>query len=103
MNLLKQLCGIHAPSGNEVQMKEFLLNYINEHKNTWAVQPQLVYGEDFQDCLLLVFGKPRAAIFAHMDSIGYTVRYGKQLVPIGGPHSETGIALTGKDSKGDID
>jgi putative aminopeptidase FrvX len=103
MNLLKQLCTIHAPSGNEVQMKEFLLNYVHEHKHHWAVQPQLIYGDEFQDCLMLVFGKPRTAIFAHMDSIGYTVRYGKQLVTIGGPHSETGYALTGKDSGGNID
>ena len=103
MQLLKQLCQIHAPSGNEVLMKEFLMNYIQKNQGSWTVKPEIIQGEEFQDCLILVFGKPTTAIFAHMDSIGYTVRYGKQLVPIGGPHSETGYLLAGKDSKGPIE
>jgi len=48
----------------------------------------------------LVFGKPRTAIFAHIDSIGFTVRYGKQLVKIGGPVTIKGFELIGSDSKG---
>ena len=47
-----------------------------------------------------MFGKPRTAIFAHTDSIGFTVRYGKQLVKIGGPRIEKGYELVGSDSKG---
>jgi putative aminopeptidase FrvX len=103
MQLLKQLCDIFAPSGNEVLLKEFLLDYIEKNKKNWSVQPEVIHGEGFQDCLLLVFGTPRTAIFAHMDSIGYTVRYGNQLVLIGGPHSETGYILKGSDSKGSIE
>ncbi|MBB6610841.1 M20/M25/M40 family metallo-hydrolase [Pontibacter sp. Tf4] len=102
MQLLKQLCQIHAPSGNEKNMTDFLLNYIETHKVQWKVQPVIVNNEDFQDCILLVFGEPRAAVFAHMDSIGFTVRYGKQLVPIGGPATKTGYKLTGADSQGEI-
>ncbi|NDK55121.1 M20/M25/M40 family metallo-hydrolase [Pontibacter fetidus] len=102
MKLLKQLCQIHAPSGNEKNMTDFLLNYIETHKVQWKVQPVIVNNEDFQDCILLVFGEPRAAVFAHMDSIGFTVRYGKQLVPIGGPATKTGYTLTGADSQGEI-
>jgi putative aminopeptidase FrvX len=52
--------------------------------------------------VMLVFGKPNTAIFAHMDSIGFTVRYENQLVPIGGPDVETGYSLVGKDSLGPI-
>lgn len=103
MNLLKKLCSIHAPSGNEVLMKEFLLDYINKEKANWKVQPEILTGEQFQDCIILVFGKPRAAIFVHMDSIGFMVRYGKQLIKIGGPHTETGYKLIGEDSKGEIE
>jgi putative aminopeptidase FrvX len=51
-----------------------------------------------------VFGKnPRTAIFAHLDSIGFTVRYGKQLVKVGGPVLEEGIKLVGTDSNGEIE
>ncbi|MFD2514533.1 M20/M25/M40 family metallo-hydrolase [Pontibacter locisalis] len=103
MRLLEQLCKIHAPSGNEKNLSEFLLNYIEEHKVQWKTQPVVLSGEGFQDCILLVFGEPRAAIFAHMDSIGFTVRYGKQLVKIGGPVAEKGFKLVGEDAKGKIE
>ncbi|GAB2531072.1 M20/M25/M40 family metallo-hydrolase [Rufibacter soli] len=103
MELLHQLCQIQAPSGNEVKMKEFLLDYVLTQQKNWAVQPQIIHGKGFQDCLLLVFGEPRTVIFAHMDSIGFMVRYGKQLIKIGGPVKETGIKLVGEDSQGEIE
>jgi len=103
MQLLKQMCAIQAPSGNESAMTHFLLDYINTNKKSWAVKPKVFSGDGFQDCIVLVFGKPRTAIFAHIDSIGFTVRYGKELVKIGGPRTETGFELVGEDSKGKID
>jgi putative aminopeptidase FrvX len=103
MKLLKQLCEVHAPSGEEHAMKEFLLKYISKEKKNWKVEPEIIEGEQFQDCLLLKFGKPRTAIFAHMDSIGFTVRYFNQLLPIGSPDAEMGAKLVGKDSRGSID
>lgn len=103
MNLLKQLCALQAPSGNEAPMKEFLLDHIKKNKKNWKAKPKIYEGKGFQDCIVLVFGKPRTAIFAHMDSIGFTVRYGNQLVRIGGPRTETGYKLIGKDSKGKIE
>ncbi|HRH03037.1 MAG TPA: M20/M25/M40 family metallo-hydrolase [Bacteroidia bacterium] len=103
MKLLKEMCAIHAPSGNEVAMTEFLISHINKHKKTWKVQPQILHGKGFQDCIVLVFGKPRTAVFAHIDSIGFTVRYGKELIKIGGPRTESGWKLVGEDSKGKIE
>ncbi|MEQ9425429.1 MAG: M20/M25/M40 family metallo-hydrolase [Cyclobacteriaceae bacterium] len=100
--LLEKLCKIHAPSGNESAMTGFLLDYVKKHQDKWKVQPTIIQGEGFQDCVLLSFGKPRTAIFAHIDSIGFTVRYENQLVPIGSPEAETGFELVGKDSFGDI-
>jgi putative aminopeptidase FrvX len=99
-DLVKTMCTIHAPSGNEVRMKEFVLNYIEKNKKNWKHQPRIIHGKGFQDNIILIFGKPRTAIFAHLDSIGFTVRYGKQLVKIGGPVCKTGLELVGKDSKG---
>jgi len=103
MKLLKELCQIHAPAGNEVALKDFLLNYIEKNKNNWTTQPEIYHGKGFQDCIVLKFGKPRTAIYAHMDSIGFTVKYGKELVKIGGPVLEEGTLLVGKDSKGEIE
>ena len=101
--LLKNLCEVHAPSGNEVAMKEFLLEYIQKQKKNWKVKPEIIKGEEFQECIILRFGKPRTAIFAHMDSIGFTVRYFNQLLPIGSPDAEMGTKLVGKDSLGPIE
>jgi putative aminopeptidase FrvX len=101
-SLLKQLCSIHAPSGNERAMTDFLLQYIQQNKPQWKTTPIVFHGEGFQDCVVLVFGKPRTAVFAHIDSVGFTVRYDNKVVAIGSPETETGFELSGKDSKGAI-
>lgn len=100
LSILKTMCAIHSPSGNEVAMKEFILDYIKKESRNWKHKPKVIHGKGFQDNVILVFGKPRTAIFAHTDSIGFTVRYGKQLVKIGGPRIEKGYELVGSDSKG---
>ena len=103
MQLLKELCAIQAPSGNEIAMTDFLLQYIKKNKKKWKVQPKVYSGDGFQDCIVLAFGKPRTAIFAHIDSIGFTVRYEKELIKIGGPRTENGWKLVGEDSQGKIE
>jgi putative aminopeptidase FrvX len=101
--LLRNLCEIHAPSGNEIAMKQFLLEYIQKEKKKWKTKPEVIEGNEFQECIILRFGKPRTAIFAHMDSIGFTVRYFNQLIPIGSPDAEMGSKLVGVDSLGPIE
>lgn len=103
MQLLKQLCEVHAPSGEEFAMKDFLMKYIQKAKKGWKTKPQIYHGDEFQDCIVLAFGKPRTAIFAHMDSIGFTVRYFNQLLPIGSPDADAGTKLVGQDSFGPIE
>ena len=101
--LLKKLCSLHSPSGNEQPMQDFLLSYIEQNKSNWKTSPQLFYGDDFQHCIVLVFGNPRTACYAHIDNIGFTVRYGNELVKIGGPKLVSGYILTGSDSLGAIE
>ncbi len=103
MNILKTLCAIHAPSGEEFYMKNFLIDFVNSAKYWWVKKPKLISGDDFQDNLLLIFGRPKIAFIAHTDTVGYTVRYDKELIPIGTPLSETGYKLKGKDEIGEID
>jgi putative aminopeptidase FrvX len=103
MQLLQTLCEFRAPSGEEAGLTRFVLDYVRQHAVDWAHQPQVLHDEArFQDCLLLVFGRPRTAVFAHLDSIGFTVRYGRELVPIGGPKCKAGYRLVGRDSQGEI-
>ncbi len=103
MQLLKSLCGLHGPSGDEGAVKDFILNYVAKNSDTWACQPAIITGPEFQDCVILKFGNPSTAVFAHMDSIGFTVRYEDQLVLIGSPEAKTGIELVGKDNLGPIE
>jgi putative aminopeptidase FrvX len=101
--LLKTLCALRAPSGNEGPMKEFIIDYVKQNQGKWAVQPEIIEGNFIGDALILKFGKPRTAVFAHMDSIGFTVRYNNGLVKIGGPRTDTGFKLVGADSIGEIE
>ena len=104
MKLLKQLCKIHAPSGEEYNITKFILQYIKENQKKWKEKPILHYGNGFQDNIIMVFGKkPKTAIFAHLDSIGFTVKYNNEIVKIGSPNSNEGIILVGKDSKGKVE
>ena len=104
MQLLQTLCQFPAPSGEEAGLTRWLLDYVRTHGPGWRQPPVIVHDEArMQDCLLLVFGQPRTAVFAHLDSIGFTVRYGRELVPIGGPECEAGYRLVGRDSQGEIE
>ncbi len=103
INLLRQLCNIPSPSGDEKAISDFVLQYIQQQQTTWKTRPELFHGDEFQHCIVLVFGKPRTAVFAHLDNIGYTVRYGTELVKIGGPRSVSGYKLRGTDSKGNVE
>ncbi|MFH2094136.1 MAG: aminopeptidase [Bacteroidota bacterium] len=103
MELLEKLCGIHAPSGEEFRLKDFLLEYIEKEKPNWQVCPEIIHGNDYMDSLILVFGKPETVAYCHMDSVGFHTRYDNELVKIGGPAIENGYILKGEDSKGCIE
>ena len=100
--LLKNLCAIHAPSGSEAPLTKYVLDYVNKAKKNWKVEPEIFAGKGFQDCIVLKFGNPRTAVFAHLDSIGFSVTYNQNLFKIGGPRSIDGIALEGYDSQGPV-
>ena len=103
MKLLQQLCSIPGTSGHEADIKDFLLHYIQKEKKNWKTKPEIFHGDGFQDCIVLKFGKPRTAIFAHMDTVGFTVRYLNQLLSVGSPDAEDGARLVGHDRHGPIE
>lgn len=99
--LLKQLCAIRATSGDEGAMTSFILEYFAD-RGRFAHPFEVFAGPDFQDAVVVVFGKPRVAVFAHIDTIGYAAAYGNRLVKIGGPRAKSGSRLVGSDSQGSI-
>jgi putative aminopeptidase FrvX len=85
-------------------MTKFILKYIKKNQHQWKKNPVLFHGNNFQDNIVMVFGqKPKTAIFAHIDSIGFTVKYNNEILKIGGPASKNGTILVGEDSKGRIE
>lgn len=103
MELLKQLVEIRGVSGDEATIKTFILEYVRKNMINWKSVPTIYHGKGFQDALVLVFGEPTTAIFAHTDTVGFTVGYDKNLIKIGGPKTIEGTALVGSDSKGEIE
>ena len=85
IRLLEQLCCIHSPSGEEYRVRDFIINYVKQNSKNWRTKPQLLYGDDFQDNLILVFGEPKSAIISHIDTMGFTVSYNNEIIPIGSP------------------
>ena len=103
MELLQKLVEVRGASSDESAIKEFVLNHVAENSDKWKVNPEIVHGKGFQDCVILIFGKPTTAIYAHMDTIGFSVGYNKELIRIGGPRSIDGLQLVGSDSSGEIE
>ena len=101
-DLLKQLCEIPGTSGDEKAIRDFIIEYVKEAMPNWKTKPTLYYGDGFQDTLVLAFGKPKLAAFAHIDTVGFTVRYENQLVSVGSPDGEDGTVLIGEDDLGPI-
>lgn len=103
-SFLKELIEVRGASGDESRIKQFVIDYVNANKKNWAVEPRIIEGDDYQDAFILVFGdKPKTAIFAHTDTIGYSIGYNNNLIKIGGPRAIDGMALVGSDSQGEID
>lgn len=101
-DLLFEILFTESTSGDESRISLYLLDYIQKRKATWKVLPKVYSGDNFHDCILLKFGNPRTAVFAHIDTIGFMVRYENQLIAIGGPEIIQGALLSGRDSLGEI-
>lgn len=93
--LLKTLCGISAPSSDESRLTMFLIEYVEKNSFSWRHKPKVICGEDYQDCVMLVWGTPRTAMVAHIDSVGFMVGYDKTLIPVGSPRCQAGTELVG--------
>jgi putative aminopeptidase FrvX len=102
-SLLKELVAIPGISGDESKIKDFLIDYIERAKCTFKVEPKIIADKEFQDNIILVFGKPKTAIFAHIDTVGFTVGYEKNLIKVGSPKVADDYKLIGRDDKGSVE
>lgn len=100
--LLKGLCAIPGTAGDEGAVSDFVVEYLADNAPRFAATPEVFSGPGFQDMVIAVFGKPRTAVFAHLDTVGYTVAHEKTLFKVGNPKAETGAQLVGEDEEGPI-
>ncbi|NEN24965.1 aminopeptidase [Cryomorpha ignava] len=100
--LLKTITAIPSTAGDEGKMRDYLVDYFAKNKKKFKSVPKVYSGNEFQDMVIVVFGKPRVAVFAHTDTVAFTVAYNKELMKIGNPKAKTGANLVGEDSKGEI-
>lgn len=102
-SLLESLIAIQGVASDEQNIRDFILEYVENNKRNWKVQPIVFSGNEFQDTVVLVFGTPKTAVYAHTDTIGYSIGYDKQLIRVGGPRNIDGTALVGKDPSGSFE
>lgn len=101
--LLQELISIQGLSSDESRIKSFIKDYVLKNSSNWKVKPHIVDGFGFQDTLTLIFGNPRTAVYAHIDTIGYSVGYENELIRVGGPKNIDGTILVGTDSHGEVE
>ena len=101
-NFLQQLIAVQGVSSDESRIKSFIIDYIQTHESEFAVKPVIYYGDELHDAFIVVFGEPKTAIYAHTDTIGYSVGYENELIKVGGPRIIDGTKLVGKDRSGDV-
>lgn len=86
---LLTLLGIHGVSGDEGHVAAYLEGVL---KNAPDISVHRI-----GDNLIALRGTPRTAIFAHTDTIGYTLGYDRTLIPVGHPHPEDRDPLRSSD------
>jgi putative aminopeptidase FrvX len=82
---LQALTAIEGTSGDERRVTVAVLDRCGSLPGA--------HHERVQDNLIVWRGKPQVALFAHLDTVGFTLGYGDALIRIGGPHVEGGEAL----------
>lgn len=101
--LLQDLISVQGVASDESRIKSFIKEYVLRNQGQWKVKPHIIDGTGFQDAMILVFGNPRTAVYAHMDTIGYSVGYENELIRVGGPKNIDGTLLVGNDSQGVVE
>lgn len=101
--LLQDLISVQGLASDESHIKLFIKEYVLKNQGQWKAKPHIIDGTGFQDAMILVFGNPRTAVYAHMDTIGYSVGYENELIRVGGPKNIDGTPLVGNDSQGTVE
>lgn len=95
MDDLITLLGLPGPSGDEGPVADWLIDCLP------TVVPDAQVTR-IGDNLLVLRGTPRVALFAHLDSTGFTLGYDEKLIAIGGPDPSDGDMVRSRTASGDL-
>jgi putative aminopeptidase FrvX len=82
---LSALVAVEGTSGDEGAIADLITD--------WTAPLSGIQSRRVQDNLIVWRGQPQVALFAHLDTIGFTLGYDRELVRIGGPHVVGGELL----------
>src|SRR5207248_5842721 len=82
---LEYLLQIEGPSGDEGAVADAVEREIERIPGLRRVR--------FGDMVLAVRGEPRVAVMAHLDTVGFTLGYARELIRIGSPQAKHGTPL----------
>jgi putative aminopeptidase FrvX len=85
LELLEQLLQIEGPSGDECAAADVVERELERVPG--------IRRHRLGDMVLAVRGQPRMAVMAHLDTVGFTLGYGGELIPIGSPQARAGTRL----------
>jgi putative aminopeptidase FrvX len=92
--LLRRLQAIHGTSGDEGRLADWLATRLARAGRGRAGQSAApVRIVRVGDTLVAAKGIPRVALFAHLDTVGFTVGYERELIEIGSPVPRPGDRL----------
>lgn len=82
MEQLLALLALPGVCGDEGPVADWLENELRSQSSVVLLR--------LSDCVIAIRGTPRVAIFAHIDTTGFTLGYGCRLIPIGDPDPKDG-------------
>lgn len=100
INLIKALTRLHTPTSQEHRAQQFIMSFIKKNKHCWDHKPTIFTKGQFKNNIVVVFGKPKVAMFTHIDSVGFTVGHNHELFDMGGIEYLNGAKLRGYDMNG---
>lgn len=84
--LLGTLMTVEATSGDEERLVDLIVDFLSRQVPAAALHR-------VGNTLIAKLGHPRVAVFAHTDTVGFTLGYKGNLIPIGGPSVQDGVGV----------
>lgn len=91
--LLEELCSIHAPSGEEDKVFDYIQQWLTKNRILATVDRNSVF-----NALFVKKGFPSVAFLIHVDTVGFIKEYFSKVLPIGSPTFDEKVSVKDADN-----